>query len=206
MRGAARLALDSPDLRFRRPQRLAVQRPGQLRVELLGLFDQVAALLTVDGSSYAFFDAANGGLRRGVVHDDLLWQTARIALRPEEAVELLLGFPPRLEGALPTRALELEGGVVRVELRNSAGAGEQLDFDALGVLLRAERVDARGRREWTVRFGDRFAGPSAPGFPREIEIEFPQLEARVELSFSRVELPPLLPGELFVLHLPSGGS
>ena len=78
IRGVANLSVDSPELRFRRPQRFAAQRPASLRVETLGLFSQVAAVLVTRGGRYQFFDASNAGVQEGPVSDDLLAQVAGI--------------------------------------------------------------------------------------------------------------------------------
>ena len=99
LRGLARLALEGPDFKLNRPQRIAVERPDRLRFEVLGLFDQLAGLLVVDGGGYGFFDASNGEVVRGEVRPTLLWELARIDLEAAEVVGLLLGAPTPSAGA-----------------------------------------------------------------------------------------------------------
>ena len=87
---SARLSLDAPDLRFRRPQRLAVRRPADLRIEILGLFGQIAAVLVTDGHRYQLWNGskqadAKSGLEQGEVTRELLWSVARVDLLPAEA-------------------------------------------------------------------------------------------------------------------------
>ena len=60
LRASAKLSLEAPDLRLRRPQRMALQRPASLRVEILGLFHQVAAVLVTDGLQQQRQGIANG--------------------------------------------------------------------------------------------------------------------------------------------------
>ena len=127
LRAHSRLALDSPDLRFRRPQRLLVQRPAGLRVEVFGLFGQVAAVLVTDGQQFEWLDASRGEVEQGVVDDQLLWRLARIDLSPGEAVAVLLGVP------LPREGLERRPGRSRGEGRievpfGRAGGSEQVFF------------------------------------------------------------------------------
>lgn len=93
LRGLARVALEGPDFKLNRPQRIAVERPDRLRFEVLGLFDQLAGLLVVDGGDYGFFDASNGEIVRGEVGPTLLWELTRIDLEAAEVVALLLGAP-----------------------------------------------------------------------------------------------------------------
>ncbi len=99
LRGLARVALEGPDFKLNRPQRIAVERPDRLRFEVLGLFDQLAGLLVVDGGDYGFFDASNGEVVRGEVGPTLLWELARIDLEAAEVVGLLLGAPTPSAGA-----------------------------------------------------------------------------------------------------------
>jgi hypothetical protein len=99
LRGLARVALEGPDFKLNRPQRIAIERPDRLRFEVLGLFDQLAGLLVVDGRDYGFFDASNGEIVRGEVRPTLLWELTRIDLEASEVVALLLGAPTPSSGA-----------------------------------------------------------------------------------------------------------
>ena len=98
LRGSARVALSGPDFKLNRPQRIVVERPASLRFEILGLFDQLAAILATDGREFGFFEAATGEITRGRVSPSLLWDLAKIDLSPEEAVGLLLGTPEPAPG------------------------------------------------------------------------------------------------------------
>ena len=93
LRGSARVALVGKDFTLNRPQRIAVERPGRLRFEILALFDQIAAILATDGEHFDFYDASTGEIQRGRVRSSLLWDLAKIDLSPEEVVGLLLGAP-----------------------------------------------------------------------------------------------------------------
>jgi len=93
LRGLARVALEGSDFKLNRPQRIAVERPDRLRFEVLGLFDQLAGLLVVDGDEYGFFDASTGEIERGMLSPTLLWELTRIDLEATEVVALLLGAP-----------------------------------------------------------------------------------------------------------------
>ena len=76
--GRARLAVDGHDgaLRLRGSQRVALERPARLRVEVLGLFDQTLAVLVTDGERYQFFRANDRTWESGPVGPDLLWTHA----------------------------------------------------------------------------------------------------------------------------------
>jgi len=112
LRGSARVALSGVDFELNRPQRIVVERPARLRFEILGLFDQPAAILATDGSDFDFYAAETGQVSRGQVSASLLWDLAKIDLSPEEVVGLLLATPAPPSGALPAGAwLEPEGRV-----------------------------------------------------------------------------------------------
>ncbi|MBW2698468.1 MAG: hypothetical protein JRE70_18435, partial [Deltaproteobacteria bacterium] len=93
LRARAKLDLSSPDLRVSRPQRMAVARPLRLRVEVIGLFNQLAAILVTNGHVYQVYDARSAHLEEGIVSEGLLWRVARVDLSPSEAVDILLGAP-----------------------------------------------------------------------------------------------------------------
>ena len=108
--GSARVALEGPDFKLNRPQRIALARPGKLRFEILALFDQLAALLVTDGVEYGFYEAASGQVSQGRVSSALLWNLTKIDLSSEELVGLLLAIPRPEDGSLRAGAwLEPEG-------------------------------------------------------------------------------------------------
>jgi hypothetical protein len=93
LRGYARVELEGPDFKLNRPQRILAERPARLRFEVMGLFDQLAALLVTDGHRFGFYDAGSRETSRGLVSPTLLWDLAKIDLDPHEVVGLLLGSP-----------------------------------------------------------------------------------------------------------------
>jgi len=206
MRGAARLAIDAPDLRFRRPQRFAAQRPAAIRVEILGLFEQVAAVLVTRDGNYQFFDSSERRLRHGPVTPDLLWEIARVDVTPEQAVELLLGVPTPAADLRPAGARRFGDGSIRVDFADAHGRPRQrFSFDAGERLRRIENLDAAGEPLWEAGFGDyRDLGGLAIAF--EIALHFPRQDTHAKLSFRDLELNPELPPGVFVLHVPGGGS
>ncbi len=103
LRGSARVALEGPDFKLNRPQRIAIARPGRLRFEILGLFDVMAALLVTDGREFGFYEASTGEITRGRVTRALLFELAGLDLEPTEVVELLLAAP------LPSNTLARAG-------------------------------------------------------------------------------------------------
>jgi len=205
LQGSARLSIEASDLSFSRPQRMAVERPGRLRVEVLGLFDQVAALVVTRDRSYQFFDVRTGQIEQGPVDPDILWRVARIDLSPEEAVGLLLGAPSAQAGLSVAEAVAFRDGRIaftRLDAQNVHR--ERYVFDALGRLVETDRMTVLGGLIWKARYSD-FQSVSRSGgetisFAFDIELDFPRVEAHAELAFKQVSLPEKLPDSLFVLQ------
>ena len=204
IRARARLDLDAPDLSFDRPQRMAVERPARLRFEVLGLFDQLAAVVVTDGARYQVYDARRGDLEEGRVGSDLLWRVARIDLDPSRAVQLLLG------GVMPTPGLTLsaarifENGQVSFARVDSRGlAREGYRFDAQGQLLEASHFDDEGRLLWQATYADyrpvERPDGSKGSFAHELKLNFPRVGAQARLRYSVVKIESELPDSLFQL-------
>jgi hypothetical protein len=182
LRGSARVALEGPDFKLNRPQRILVERPDRLRFEIIGLFDQIAAMLAVDGDHFGFYDAQTGEVSRGEVTPSLLWDLARIDLDIGQVVGILLGAPRPSHGLAQSSAwLAPEGGLTLVFVRPSkrlpdqcreiSGAtlgdplcfesedvlehgGELFYFDLSGRLVEIRSLERGGRLRYKVAFED----------------------------------------------------
>jgi hypothetical protein len=180
LRGSARVELEGPDFKLNRPQRILVERPARLRFEIIGLFDQIAAMLAVDGGQYGFYDATTGRVSRGRVTPSLLRDLAKIDLEVVELVELLLGAPrPSLGLARASAWLEPSGRMALVfawppneissACRDSSDGGffdpicftsddaleeggELFYFDPAGRLVEMRSLSAQGRIRYRATF------------------------------------------------------
>jgi hypothetical protein len=180
LRGSARVALEGPDFKLNRPQRILVERPDRLRFEIIGLFDQVAAMLAVDGDHFDFYDAATGELSRGAVTPSLLWDLAKIDLDIPQVVGILLGAPRPSPGLVLSSAwAEPEGRLALVfvwpgeALPDHCGevsdatlsdptcfgsedvlerGGELFYFDPSGRLVEIRSLERGGRLRYVVAF------------------------------------------------------
>ncbi len=214
LRATARLDLDGPGLELNRPQRIALERPARLRVEILGLFNQLAAVVVTDGTAYQVYRAGEGDLETGLVHADLLWNVARIDLLPGEAVDLLLGVPRPDPTLVRSAARRFEDGALEIERVDSSDVlRERLRFDASGRLAALARFDRAGGLVFTARFADYRdveaeggsdgeARVAAAQFAYEVDLDFPRVEATARFQFKRVSLPADIPDGLFELKLP----
>ena len=199
LRATARLKVDSPDLRFRRPQRLLLRRPASLRVEIQGLFGQVAGVLATDGQHFEWLDVSERRVVRGEVEPGLLGRLARIDLAPDEAVTLLLGVPQPSPGFVQREARGAQDRGIEVVFVAPGGRREIFGFDALGQLRRLQRFDTRGVLAFEARF-DAYRQIEGGRFAFKVAFDFPEDDARTSIDFESVELEPSLSDEAFVLQ------
>ena len=204
LQGAARLSIDAKDLSFNRPQRMAVEKPGRLRVEVLGLFDQVAAVVVTRDRFFEFFDARTGRVEKGPVDPEILWRVARIDLSPEEAVDLILGSPSGPEDFRVAEAVAFRDGRIafsRVDDQNIRR--ERYDFDESGRLVGIQRFSESGALIWRARYSDfrtvDRAGGETISFAFDVRLDFPRVDAQAKLTFKQVRLPDALPDAIFEL-------
>lgn len=200
--GEARLSLEAPSLRFSRPQRVALMRPASLRVEILGLFSQIAAILTTDGTRYQFYDAGNPGIEEGETGRGLLWQVARVDLEPDEVVGLLLGAPVH-PGSLLEAAGLLHDGTLLLAFRYAEDRSRRVfEFDVSGQLARVRQRSADDRLLWEAAYSD-YRTRREGAFAHQIDVDFPAQAARTSFRFQTAELNRDLPASTFVLEKPS---
>lgn len=182
LRGSARVVLTGPDFKLNRPQHIVVERPARLRFEVVGLFDQLAAVIVSDGERYGFYDAATGEMERGPLTPTLLWELAQVDVEVAEAVGILLGAPQPMAGSARAAVwLEVEDRigvafasgrrVVRPDCpadpergwrdaacfaaeADLAGGGDAFVFDRAGRLVELRAYEAEGRLRYRARFED----------------------------------------------------
>ena len=232
LRGSARVALTGPDFKLNRPQRIVVERPASLRFEILGLFDQLAAILATDGREFGFFEAATGEITRGPVSPSLLWDLAKIDLSAEEAVGLLLGTPEPAPGVARSAVwMEPDGRIALAfawPVTDPAAAclsgassvlfdpecfvgeaalaegGEVFFFDEGGRLVELRSLEAAGVIRLRVLFEGYEPLDAADGviFPKRITIRSPAVLSEARFDWKRVMFATDLSDRLFVLPEP----
>ena len=198
LRGSARVALSGPDFKLNRPQNIVVERPARLRFEVIGLFEQLAAVLVSDGERYGFYDAAKGEMEHGPITPTLLWELAQVDVEVAEAVGILLAAqrpaPSSARAAVWVEederiavAFARGGSRIRADCpadpergwRDPACFGEAADldeggdaflFDRAGRLVELRSFEAEGVLRYRARFED-YAGLGEG----EDRVEFPNL-------------------------------
>jgi hypothetical protein len=182
LRATARLAVDAEqsgrsDVRLRSKQLLVLERPALLRVEVLGFLDTTT----------------------GPVHEDLLWQVARLDLTPAEAVDLILGVPHPGDALTATAAFDAGDGRIRIQLSDEASAVRRLvDFDEERQLRWLQVRSQDGEVAWEARFDD-YALVGGVPVAHEISVVLRDGRSRARISLRDVELNPTLSPDIFRL-------
>jgi len=202
LRGRARLAVDGPSVRLRGKQVVLAERPGRLRVEVKGLFDQTLAVLVIDDGQYELLRADDGSYSSGPVHPGLLWETAGIDLEAGAAIALLLDVPIPAPPLVILAAYADAAGDVRIDLGDAAGQmRSRVRFDALGRRVRVEHFGERETPVWAADYTD-FSDVGGAEFPHRLTIATGE-EARAEIELRDVDLNPELSPDLFRLRRPA---
>jgi hypothetical protein len=210
LQGLARLAVDAPgagadggDLSIRTKQRLWLERPARMRVEVLGFLDTTVAVLTTDGERYALFRTEDHHYEQGPVYPGLLWDVARLDLTPDEAVEAILGALAA-DAEVTRGPAYLVGERLRIELTDRDSGAREVEFGAGGELRRLAQLDAEGELVWEASYGD-FATVGGTPFARTVALRSAEGRARAEVVLRSVELNPDIPPDIFRLESPDEG-
>jgi hypothetical protein len=197
LRGRARLEVRGGGVDYSARQVVVAERPARLRVEVLGLFGQAVAVLTTDGGRFELFRGEDLSFEEGELRPDILWQEARLALRPEEAIAVLLGAPLREPGLVTLRAAGADDGSVQVSLGAQDGAlRRRLAFDAQGRLTGLEVFGDEGDLAWRATWSG-FAAVGGVPFAHAIALWVTEGDTRAAITLRDVELNPELPPGIF---------
>jgi hypothetical protein len=205
MRARARLAVDREDgsVQLRGKQRVVLERPSHMRVEVLGFLDQPLAVIATDGEGFEVYRAEDQSYQTGAVDEDLLWNEAGIDLTPDEAVAVLLGVPISEPLPAPENAVRDAQGRIRIDLPDDRGnIAERVIFDSEGNLHAFELLGDSGAVVWSAQF-DAYRDVGGSPFAHSIEVDVRSGRTHAKILFSRVELNPDLPPGMFRLF-PTG--
>ncbi len=185
----------SPLARFS-SQVLLAERPGRLRVEVLGPFGRRLQVLATGGAAWEYYQAGAGDIVRVPVSDINSLPVAWLGplageVTPDLSVALLLAAPP-VPNAAPRRSEQTPEGL-RIDF-----AGRSFLFGAGGELAEVRLQGADGAEALSVRYRDWRELPGGR-FPFRVELYAAASGARLTLEFLDAELNPDLAGNWFRL-------
>lgn len=176
---------------------IRVQRPASLRVEALSPLG-VALIITADANQIAVFDPGKNTLTRAAATAATLDRVARIPMRPERAVMLLLGLPPDpqiLTQATPSASAQDRNPTF--SYKRPDGAVDELSFVG-GNLATIRETAADGALAFEVNYTD-YRDIGGLLFPYSIDATFPPSSTSIKLRYKEPIIDRVIPGSQFVL-------
>jgi outer membrane lipoprotein-sorting protein len=197
MQTSAVMEYSGPNGHLKARERIALRRPGNLRVEALSPMG-VALVVAADAHQIAVFDPGEHTIARGPATAATLDRVAQIPLQPERAVSLLLGLPP--DPALlagPPSSVSDNGDTRTLSYRGKNGSIDTLIFTA-GTLGAVREQAADGVIAFEVHYGD-YRDIGAIEFPHTVEATFPAAATTIKLRYESPLVDSVIPDADFVL-------
>ena len=176
-------------------QRLWLERPAQMRLEVDGPFGQPALVVATDGTHVDVYRRGVPGIAHDPVHDGTLFDLVGIPLSPKAAVAALLAAPDVGRG--PPRAIAWDGASGDVELGFPTYT---LWLDAEGRLRRL-RWHPGGHDWFTARY-EGWVRVGDAAFPEEISLAFPTTGGSATLRLRDVVVNPQPEPARFRIEVP----
>ncbi len=210
VRGSARVSIRSPRASGSANEWIAAAKPDRLHLETLDFFGNVAAVLVADGRSFALYDARAATFYRGEPTPENISRLLPVVLPADELVTILCGSAPILRGE--PLSVEVKDGLLVLTIA-AADRSQQLGIGEQAAIERSlirRVVRAAGGVEEPAPIYDlelsHFRSLGAARFPVDARLDAPLDEARIELSWSDVELNGPLDEALFHLEPPKGAK
>lgn len=147
---------------------LFIEKPSSLRIELFDRFGGLAWLLKTDGSRYFYYSVEENIVKRG----EWASLTIPIPIKPKELIDLLLAEP------VDTNDRYL------------------FKTDRNRERIVVEKNDSEGNLQWIVNYLE-FKREKEMLVPYKMEMEFPQDQLFLAISYQSYEINPILDQTLF---------
>ena len=186
--GEGRLKLESPQGAVALTLFAAISRPNLVHLETLDFFGKPQAVMTTDGARFGLYDAQQAKFFTGPATAQNLSRFLPIVMAPEELTGLMLGDPSLLAHDEARLELDDKAGAYRLTLTR----GELTQVVLVHArFLRAIRSEIRGPGvDFTAAFWDlQPIGVTGAGvLPRNLSLEAPAAQTRLELRYTEVKL------------------
>ena len=196
--GAANVSLTTGEKYFSSEQFLLLQKPNQLRADVLTGFGQLILQMTSDGETLSVLlnTTVPGRFLRGAASYENIFRFVRVPLAIEDLLTLLLYDPPLI--VHQQRKVELEGKNLILILSDNENRQELL-FDRQLQLVGCHYF--RNGEEYLAVDYQKFSKENK--FPHTIKIAVPQEQTRVKVKFSELKLNGKIETTQFYLQKPA---
>jgi outer membrane lipoprotein-sorting protein len=202
LKAYGRATVDSPRGSGTSGFQVAAQRPGSLRLEVDGFFNNAVAILATDGKQMELANLEKGTFSRGPASPENIGSLFPMVWPPEAAVGLLMADPPRLTPE--TTAVRMDEAHKAYALELSVPPQKQtFYFEAETLTLVG--VTQAGFGPYEVWFDDREPLGDVE-FPHRIDFHAPAAQTAIQLRYREVELNPTLEPATFSIDPPNGAQ
>jgi hypothetical protein len=200
LQSSARIEVVTGRESFTASQVLLVQRPAQLRSEILfGPFATPVMSLSVDQDQLSVYQPLQGTFAQGSASVANIARYTRMPLRVEDLVGMILVAPPRFPFEQSSVARIAAGD--RLVLVAAGGVEQRFTFDAAGNLLQAAYL--LGERLQLQADYSGFDGRSE-NFPQKLQVSMPERQVVATMTFSDSVVNVPIPSKSFTLKIPTG--
>jgi len=171
--------------------------------------ETVLADVACDGTSYVFVDNQKNCYTAGPCSRDTIASLFRVALAPDDFVQLAIGATPIVPGA--TGTVRWEGGHELLELTGTDGRTQTIVLDARdghADVISSEVKTADGTQEWRIDNTDFGGTKDAAGMARRVpdksRFRSPGEKADLLVEWSELDLGVALSDDKFTRDIPEG--
>lgn len=200
LQSSARIEVVTGSETFAASQVLFVQRPAQLRSEILfGPFATPVLSLSADQDQLSVYRPLQGTFAQGKASVANIARFTRLPLRVEDLVGMILVAPPRFPFEQSSVSRVAAGD--RLVLVAAGGVEQHFTFDAAGNLLQAayllgERLQLQADYSgFDARQGD---------FPQKLQVSMPERQVVATMIFGDSVINMPIPLKNFILKIPAG--
>ncbi len=200
LQSSARIEVVTGSESFSASQVLFVQRPAQLRSEILfGPFATPVMSLSADQDHLSVYQPLQGTFAQGSASVANIARYTHMPLRVEDLVGMILMAPPRFPFE-ESSVFRVAAGD-RLVLVAAGGVVQHFTFDAAGNLLQAAYF--LGER---LQLQADYSGFDArsEGFPQKLRVSMPERQVVATMTFSDSVINVPIPPHNFVLKIPAG--
>lgn len=200
LQSSARIEVVSGSESFTANQVLFVQRPAQLRSEVLfGPFATPVMSLSADQEQLSVYQPLKGTFARGSASVANIARYTKMPLRIEDLVGMILMAPPRFPFERASVVRVAAGD--RLVLTAAGGIEQRFTFDAAGNLLQAAYL-LEERLQLQADYSGFELG--SHDFPRKLQVSMPERQVVATMTFSDSVLNVPIPPHNFILKIPAG--
>ena len=200
LQSSARIEVVTARETFAASQVLFVQRPAQLRSEILfGPFATPVMSLSADQDQLSVYQPLKGTFAQGSASVANIARFTRMPLRVEDLVGMILVAPPRFP--FEQSAVSAVAAGDRLVLVAAGGVEQHFTFDPAGNLLQAayllaDRLQLQADYSgFDARLGD---------FPQKLQVSMPERQVVATMTFSDSVINVPISPHHFVLKIPDG--